>query len=77
MTPIEKRLIVFAQWVISELREHLGSDLDGGDAQDKLEELGLLVRVPVDAPCGEYCHCAEYDDEFPTECLRLVDGVKP
>ena len=75
MTPdIQQKLIEFAQWVIHEHRSEIG-DIDGGDLQDKLEELGLLERVRVTEPCGEYCRCVEYDD-FPQECLRLVEGVK-
>lgn len=73
MSPIGEKLIDFARWVIAEHREHCG-DIDGGSIQDKLEELGLLVSVPVTEPCGENCLCAEYGD-FPQECLRLADGI--
>lgn len=76
MTEIEKKLITFARWVIAEHRSVVG-DLDGGSIQDELEELGLLERIEVQEPCGEGCRCAEYyGGEFPTECLRLVYGVK-
>lgn len=74
MTDIDKKLIAFARWAIEEHRSELG-DLDGGSIQDKLEDMGLLVRVEVKEPCGEHCWCAEYYKEFPAECLRLVDGV--
>ena len=74
MTDIDKKLIAFARWAIEEHRSELG-DLDGGSIQDKLEDLGLLQRVKVTEPCGEYCTCEEYGP-FPAECLRLVDGVK-
>jgi len=74
MTPdIQQKLIEFAQWAICEHHSELG-DLDGASLQDKLVELGLLVEVHVTEPCGEDCRCAEWDD-FPQECLRLVDGV--
>lgn len=73
MTPIESKLIEFARWAITEHRSYFG-DLDGGDIQDKLEELDLLVSVKVDEPCGENCACVEYGD-FPQDCLRLAEGV--
>ncbi len=75
MTDIEKKLVAFAQWVIAEHRCAFG-DVDGGSIQDKLEELGILQPVRVSEPCGEFCMCVEYEAEFPTDCLRLVDGVK-
>lgn len=59
------------EWVIHEHRAEMG-DLDGASIQDKLGELGLLERVPVTEPCGERCSCAEYVDEWPAQCLRLV-----
>ena len=70
-----EQLITFARWTICEHRKHEGCDMDGESIQDKLEELGLLVRVEVKEPCGENCHCAEYCDEWPVHCLRLADGV--
>lgn len=73
MTPIEKSLIEFARWVIREHRNSMG-DVDGGSIQDKLQQLGILVSMPVIEPCGEDCPCAEYG-EFPQECLRLAGGV--
>jgi len=71
---IDERLIVFARWVIEQHRDELG-DLEAGTIQDKLEGLGLLVRVEVTGPCGEECRCAEYYDQWPAECLRLAEGV--
>ena len=67
MTPLEK----FALAVLAESRDSLG-DLDGGWLQDKAEELGLLVRVPVTEPCGEACRC----EDFPSDCLRYSAEVK-
>lgn len=64
MTPLEK----FALAVLEESRDSL-ADLDGGWLQDKACEIGLLVAVRVDEPCGEECRCAEYGD-FPHECFR-------
>lgn len=63
-------------WVLEQTRgDYVGSDLNGGDIQDKAEELGLLVRVDVTEPCcEEHCHCAEYG-EFPQQCLRYSDAV--
>ena len=74
MNPIDKKLIDFARWVISE-HGHNFTDLDGVSIQDKLIELGILHEVTVTGPCGERCRCAEYWDEWPNQCLRLVDGV--
>lgn len=70
-------LAEFALWVLEELRgDNMGSDLDGGSAQDKAEALGLLVRVEVTEPCSdEYCSCAEYGD-FPQSCLRYSEHVR-
>lgn len=62
----------FGHWCLNELRENIGDDLDGGAAQDKAEELGLLIRVQVTESCGDRCVCAEYGD-FPQECLRIIE----
>jgi hypothetical protein len=63
----------FGRWCLTELRGNIGADLDGGDAQDKAIALGILGYVTVTEPCSEeYCHCAEYYDEFPVQCLRTV-----
>ena len=71
-----RALAQFGEWVLEELRgENIGNDLDGGSAQDKAEELGLLVRVPVTGSCGERCECAEYGD-FPQMCLRHAAALK-
>lgn len=75
MKPIDEKLIVFARWAIEEHREYC-VDVDGASIQDKLNELGLLVEVPVTESCGEGCTCVEYGD-FPQTCLRLVEGVFP
>jgi len=76
VTELQTKLIEFAKWAIGEHRcEGEIGDLDGGSIQDKLEELGLLVSVKVDKPCGENCVCQEYGD-FPQNCLRLAEGLK-
>jgi hypothetical protein len=75
MMEIETALIAFARWVIEEHRETF-ADVDGGAIQDKLVELGLIVPIAVNEPCGENCACAEYVDEWPHHCLRLKEGVK-
>jgi len=73
MTPDAQAFEQLGRWV---LKEHRGecADVDGGSIQEKAEALGLLVRVPVDEPCGDTCWCAEYGD-FPQVCLRLKPGV--
>jgi hypothetical protein len=44
--------------------------VDGGWAQGKAIELGVLVEIEVTAPCSEEgCVCAEYGD-FPQMCIR-------
>lgn len=58
----------FARWALHESSE--GLSFDGADVQDKAVELGLLVEVEVEGPCGENCACAEFGD-FPTNCYRL------
>ena len=65
----------FGRWCMEQLRDEIGNDLDGGAAQDKAEELGLLVRIHVTESCGDHCSCAEYDD-FPQECLRAAPEEK-
>lgn len=67
----DQKLAEFGKAVLEEHREAL-TDLDGGWIQDTAEEIGLLVRVTVDKPCGEYCQCADYG-EFPLECLRYPE----
>jgi hypothetical protein len=67
-------LAAFGLAVLEESRCEL-ADLDGGWIQDKAQELGLLMSVPVAEPCGENCHCAEYGD-FPQDCLRYSEDVK-
>lgn len=65
----------FGRRVLDACRDELG-DLEGGWLQDQAIECGLLHEVPVTEPCGEVCNCAEYG-EFPTKCLRQVQGTKP
>lgn len=64
------KLIALGEWVLEQNREN---DICGGDVQDKAIELGLLHFVTVRERCGELCHCAEYYDEFPADCLRAVE----
>lgn len=71
--PMVEALAALGLWTLQQQRDELG-DIDGGAIQDEAERLGLLVRVQVTEPCGERCHCAEYDD-FPQECLRLAEGL--
>lgn len=66
------RLERFALAVLEEARGDSIGYIDGGWLQDKGEELGVLVKVPVTEPCGELCQCAEYGD-FPQDCLRYSD----
>ena len=70
MTNLER----FALAVLEESRDEL-CDLDGGWLQDQAEELGLLVRSVVTAPCNDEC-CPCADTGFPTDCLRYSAEVQ-
>ena len=63
-------MAAFGEWCLTQMREPCPQDIDGGEAQDEAERLGLLVRVTVNEPCGEECACAEYHGDPPFECLR-------
>lgn len=79
MNQAERKLIRFAAAVIDQAQNdgHPG-DVDGGWLQDKAEELGVLVAVPVNEPCVDVeagnCVCAEYG--FPTSCYRIEAMVQ-
>ena len=44
-------------------------DIEGGWLQEQLLASGVLMRVEVTEPCGEWCQCREWDD-FPQTCVR-------
>jgi hypothetical protein len=71
---INEKLIAFARWAIIEHRESC-LDLEAVDIEEKLIELGLLIELLVEKPCGDNCRCVEYHGEFPCTCLRLETGV--
>lgn len=50
-------------------REDL-ADLDAFWLEYSAERAGCLGYVESAEPCGEDCRCAEYGDDFPTQCLR-------
>jgi len=59
----EKELKELFEWLISDLYEGLG-DIDGCDLQDKLESLGLLVKVKIPKEKQkDYPACSEYDTD--------------
>lgn len=78
----------FGRWCFETMREEQG-DIDGGWAQDKALELGLLERVLMTEPCHPDCWCSEFHGEFPVQCLRerlstrnvtadtTLEGTKP
>lgn len=74
--PTDAAFAEFGRWCLETMRHPNIGDIDGGEAQDKAEALGLLVRVNVTEPCGEDCWCAEWDD-FPQECLREAKEPRP
>ena len=74
----------FLEWIFDAVFE--GHDLEGGETQDKAEELGLLVRVKIpqaeiDANPEKYEYCLEYDTDelyFPFWTEEAITGaVKP
>jgi hypothetical protein len=69
------QLAEFGRWCLLKHRADGGGDLDAGELQDKAEDIGLLVRVSVEKPCGEHCTCAEFVDEWPARCLRLAEWL--
>ena len=42
-----RKLAEFGRWCLEQLREEHGCDIDGGDAQDAAERIGILERVTV------------------------------
>lgn len=71
-----EKLREFAQWAIRHAWG--GLDIDGGDAQDMAEKLGLIEQYEVFESCGEECACAEGD--FPAQCYRfapILAAAKP
>ena len=68
------KLAAFGAWCARQFRDTL-SDVEGGDAQDAMERLGVLVRTTVTEPCGEACVCVEYG-EFPHDCFVFAPDVQ-
>ena len=67
-------LVEFARWVLEQAGD--GCDIEGCDAQDEAERLGLVVKVEATEPCSEInCSCAEVVGEFPVECYRYAPGL--
>lgn len=50
--------------------------LDGFDLQELGEKHGVLIPHAVNAPCGEYCLCAEFDN-IPGTCYRITAQPTP
>jgi hypothetical protein len=71
MTEGQRKIFEFGVWCVHVCRDNPGDNIDGGDAEDKMLELGILHKVLVTESCGEGCWCADWDD-FPQECLRLA-----
>ena len=67
-------LAALGGWCLATLRKD-NDDIDGGDLQDKAEQLGLLTQVEATEPCGEHCICASVA-EFPMICYRLSEGAR-
>lgn len=65
----------FAQRVIDETDD--GGDVPGDAVEAAAEACGLLRKVEVAEPCGEGCACAEACADFPTDCYRATDLLRP
>lgn len=61
----------FVEWAMRD-GSWKGYDIDGGDAQDKAEELGLIVEVPADAEFR-----AEYDADTMYVCAWAALATLP
>jgi hypothetical protein len=57
----EPDYIGFALDILTQSRDHLGCDIDGGTLQESAARHGLLIEVQAQAPCGEACQCAEFN----------------
>ena len=68
------KLAAFGAWCAREFRDGLGN-IEGGDAQDEMTRLGVLVVVVANEPCGEGCTCVEYGN-FPHHCYRFPPDIK-
>lgn len=73
MSDALSKLAAFGAWALREARADLG-DLNGGEMQDKAVDLGVLVPIEAQEPCGDGCRCQEYDD-FPQTCYRYPPDV--
>jgi hypothetical protein len=71
-----ERVAVFGAYVLNDHRnDGYPGDIDGGDAQDRAIEYGLLHTVRFESGCGaENCVCAE-GGEPPYDCLRCAPGI--
>lgn len=67
-----ERLSAFAYAVMGDWPDVGG--LDGFDLQALGEKHGLLEKLERQAPCGEFCQCAEYETGT-VECFRLTPMV--
>jgi hypothetical protein len=50
-------------------------DIDGGTAQDKALEFGVLEPRTVTEPCGQSCECAGVS-AFPLECYFMPAAIR-
>ncbi len=71
-----ERLRSFALAVVC-YDDHYFEDCDGGYLQATAVKYGIAYKVTMEAPCGEYCACADtilYDD-WPLECYRIAPEI--
>ena len=71
-----ERLRSFALAVVC-YDDHYFEDCDGGYLQATAVKYGIAYKVTMEAPCGEYCACADtiLYDEWPLECYRIAPEI--
>ena len=71
-----RRLRSFALAIVC-YDDHYFEDCDGGYIQATAVKYGIAYKVTMEAPCGEYCACADtiLYDEWPLECYRIAPEI--
>jgi hypothetical protein len=68
-------LVAFFKWAMWQSGDW-SQNIDGGDLQDKAEELGLIEKYTATEPCCDQCACAEVHGAFPVECYRYTEVIR-
>lgn len=72
--PGTAKLAAFGAWCAKEFRDSL-ADIDGGSAQEAMEQFGVLELKTFTESCGENCMCVEYGP-FPHACYAFPADVQ-